>query len=459
MVQAPVSRTIAQDFEERFSGSLAMGKRAGNAIAGGIAHDGRYNKPFPIYIDHAEGAHKWDVDGNDLIDFAVGHGSLILGHNDPDVAAAVLAQYPKGTHYSACHEIEIEWAEAVKAIVPSADRVRFTASGTESTLLAIRIARAHTGKKTILKFEGHFHGWHDYLLKGEKPPFDNNELPGIPNETLSTIAVLPANDLDAVAERLAQGDIAAVILEPSGGSWTTLPLADGFLAGLRRLTKEHGAALIFDEVITGFRWSPGGAQGRFGVTPDLTTMAKIVAGGLPGGAVAGTYEYMQHFEFRDDPVWMKTQKVIQMGTFNANPLTAAAGAAAVRKCANPDIQTYCDGLAAQVRAGMNAILVEEGVPGAVWGESSVFHIMVGPEVTNQIAADIHTPEGVDTATLKASGHAGLGATIQIAMALEGVDLFHGGGLLSIAHTQADVDNTINAFDRVITRLKKDGLVG
>jgi glutamate-1-semialdehyde 2,1-aminomutase len=296
-------------------------------------------------------------------------------------------------------------------------------------------------------------------LKGEKPPFDNISLPGIPEETLSTIAVLPANDLDAVAERLAQGDIAAVILEPSGGSWTTLPLADGFLTGLRSLTKEHGAALIFDEVITGFRWSPGGAQGRFGVTPDLTTMAKIVAGGLPGGAVAGTYEYMQHFEFRDDPTWMKTQKVIQMGTFNANPLTAAAGAAAVRKCANPDIQAYCDNLASQLRAGMNAILVEEGVPGAVWGESSVFHLMVGPQVTNQIAADIHTPEGVDTATLKGSGHAGLGATIQLAMALEGVDLFHGGGLLSVAHSQADVDNTINAFDRVITRLKKDGLVG
>jgi glutamate-1-semialdehyde 2,1-aminomutase len=459
MVQAPVSRTIQQDFEERFSGSLVLGKRAGDAIAGGIAHDGRYNKPFPIYIDRAEGAHKWDVDGNDLIDYAMGHGSLILGHNDPDVAAAVLAQYPKGTHYSACHEIEVEWAEAVKAIVPSADRVRFTASGTESTLLAIRIARAHTGKKTILKFEGHFHGWHDYLLKGEKPPFDNYSLPGIPDETLSTIAVLPANDLDAVAERLAKGDIAAVILEPSGGSWTTLPLADGFLAGLRNLTKEHGAALIFDEVISGFRWSPGGAQGRFGVTPDLTTMAKIVAGGLPGGAVAGTYEYMQHFEFRDDPTWMKTQKVIQMGTFNANPLTAAAGAAAVRKCANPDIQAYCDNLAAQLRAGMNAILVEEGVPGAVWGDSSVFHVMVGPEVKNQIAADMHAPEGVDTATLKASGHAGIGSTIQLAMALEGVDLFHGGGLLSIAHSQADVDNTINAFDRVITRLKKDGLVG
>jgi glutamate-1-semialdehyde 2,1-aminomutase len=459
MVQAPVSRTIQQDFEEHFSGSLARGKRARAAIAGGIAHDGRYNKPFPIYIERAEGAHKWDVDGHELIDFAMGHGALILGHNDPDVAAAVIAQYPHGTHYSACHELEIDWAEAIKALIPSAEQVRFTASGTESTLLAIRLARAHTGKTTILKFEGHFHGWHDYLLKGEKVPFDSTSFPGIPLETMSTVEVLPANEPAVLAERLAKGDIAAVIMEPSGASWATIPLAEGFLANVRELTKAHDVALIFDEVITGFRWSPGGAQARFDVTPDITTMAKIVAGGLPGGAVAGTYDYMQHMEFRDDPVWMSTKKVAQMGTFNANPLTAAAGAAALKKCANPNVQAYCDNLAAGLRAGMNAILVEEGVPGAVWGESSAFHLMVGPEVTNQVAADMRSPEGVALETMKASGHAGLGSTIQIAMALEGVDLFHGGGMFSVAHTQDDVDNTINAFDRVITRLKRDGLVG
>lgn len=459
MAQAPVSQSIQQQFEEHFSGSLARAKRARASIAGGIAHDGRYNKPFPIYIDRADGGHKWDVDGNELIDFAMGHGSLILGHNNPEVAKALLAQYPRGTHHSACHDLEIEWAEGIKAILPSAEQVRFTASGTESTLLALRLARAHTGKTKVVKFEGHFHGWHDYLLKGEKPPFDGTNFPGIPAETMSTIDVLPANNAALLAERLAKGDVAAVIMEPSGASWATIPLAEGFLADVRRITKEHGVALIFDEVITGFRWAPGGAQGRFSVTPDITTMAKIVAGGLPGGAVAGTYDYMQHMEFRDDPVWMKTQKVAQMGTFNANPLTAAAGAAAVRLCANPDVQTYCDNLAAQLRAGMNAILVEEGVPGAVWGESSAFHLMVGPEVTNQVAADMRSPEGVSTETLKASGHAGLGATIQIAMALEGVDLFHGGGMFSIAHTQEDVDNTINAFDRVITRIKKDGLIG
>jgi glutamate-1-semialdehyde 2,1-aminomutase len=443
MVQATSGRTIQAEFEEQFAGSLAMTNRARNAIAGGIAHDGRYNKPFPVYVTHAAGAHKFDVDGHEIVDFAMGHGALILGHNDPNVAAAVMEQYPKGTHYGACHEAEIRWAEQIQRLIPSADLVRFTSSGTESTLLSLRLARAHTGKSTVIKFEGHFHGWHDYLIKGEKVPFDAAMIPGVPAETLSTIDVLPANDASLVEERLKQGDVAAIILEPSGASWSTIPLIDGFLGDLRRLASEYEAVLIFDEVITGFRWAPGGAQERFKVIPDLTTMAKVVAGGLPGGAVAGKRAVMEHLEFRDDPEWMATKKV---------------GAKALEKCADPAVQAHCDRLAATLRAGMNAILVEEGVPGAVWGESSSFHIMIGPEVSNVRATDLRMPEGVSTTVLKASPKAGLAQTIHLAMLLEGVDLFSGGGLTSLAHTDADVDHTIQAFDRVVTRFKRDGLV-
>jgi glutamate-1-semialdehyde 2,1-aminomutase len=458
MAQATGGRTIQADYEEQFAGSLTMSTRAREAIAGGIAHDGRYSKPFPVYVTHADGAHKWDVDGHQLIDYAMGHGALILGHNDPDVAAAVMEQYPKGTHYGACHEAEIRWAEQVKRLIPSAERVRFTSSGTESTLLALRLARAHSGKTKVIKFEGHFHGWHDYLIKGEKTPFDAPVIPGVPAETLSTVEVLPANDAGLVEDALKQGDVAAVIMEPSGGSWATIPLAEGFLADVRRLTSQYDTILIFDEVITGFRWAPGGAQDRFNVVPDLTTMAKIIAGGLPGGAVAGKAEIMANLEFRDDPQWMATKKVIHPGTYNANPLAAVAGAKALEKCADPAVQAHCDHLAAQLRAGMNAILVEEGVPGAVWGESSAFHIMVGTEVSNVQATDLRMPQGVSASTLKASGKAGLGQTVSLAMLLEGVDLFSGGGMTSLAHTQADIDHTIQAFDRVITRFKRDGLV-
>ncbi len=316
MASTAASSTIQSDYEEKFAASRAMHERARKVISGGITHDGRFLKPFPPYIVRALGAHKWDVDGHELIDYAVGHGSLIFGHNDPDLTAALQRQVPEGTHFGAGHEGEIAWAEQIIKLIPSAEQVRFTASGTESTLLAMRVARGYTEKTTILKFEGHFHGWQDYALKGEKPPFEKTSVPGIPKETLGTVAVLPANDLAMLEERLVQGDVAGVIIEPSGASWATIPLKENFLAQVRLLTEKYGAVLIFDEVITGFRWAPGGAQERFGVTPDLTTMAKIVAGGMPGGAVAGKTDFMQMIAFKDEPGWNANRRVPQAGTYN-----------------------------------------------------------------------------------------------------------------------------------------------
>src|SRR5215216_1779027 len=195
MVQAPVKNTILAGYEEQFAGSMALYGRARNVIAGGIVHDGRYIKPFPLYIKRAQGGHKWDVDGHKLIDFAMGHGALILGHGDPDVTAAVAAQLTNGTHHGAGHEVEVIWAEQISKLIPSAEQVRFVASGTEATLLAQRLARARTRKNVIVKFQGHFHGWNDYLIKGEKPPFDSESIPGVPLEVLGKVSVLPANDV------------------------------------------------------------------------------------------------------------------------------------------------------------------------------------------------------------------------------------------------------------------------
>jgi glutamate-1-semialdehyde 2,1-aminomutase len=458
MVSAPARSTLYRDYEERFAGSKAAFQRAGQAISGGMAHDGRYQKPFPLYVERAKGSHKWDVDGHDLIDYAIGHGALILGHLDPDVVAALEHQLKLGTHYGSSHLGEIVWAEQVQKLVPSAERVRFVGSGTEANLLAMRIARSFTGKNTIMKFEGHFHGWSDYLIKGEKPPFENATAPGVPDEVLRSVAVVPSNDLAAAEERLTQGDVAAIIIEPSGASWTTIPLAEGFLAKLRELATAYGAVLIFDEVITGFRWSPGGAQAKFGVIPDMTTMAKIVAGGLPGGAVAGKVEIMEQLLFKDDAGWNAKKKVVHPGTFNSNPLTAAAGAACLTKVADPAVQEYCDALAARARIGFNTVLEKHAIPGAAWGESSVFHLMVGTPVSNRVAGDMRVPEGVDAATLKSSGKAGANAPLALAMQLEGVDLFNGGGLLSTAHTDEDVDFTVEAFDRSLQRLRLDGFI-
>ena len=456
MAQAPVSTSIRAAFEEKFAASRAMYERSRQVIPSGITHDGRYLRPFPIYVQRAAGAHKWSVDGHELIDYSMGHGSLILGHNDPDVIAAVQAALPNGTHFGAGHEGEIAWAEQISRMVPSAERVKFTLSGTEATLLAIRVARAYTGKTVILKFEGHFHGWNDYLLKGERPPFEGAPMPGIPRETLDTVAVVPA-DLAYVEERLTQGDIAGVIIEPSGGSWAMVPLPDGFLQGLRALATKYDTPLIFDEVITGFRWAPGGAQERYGIEADLTTMAKIVAGGMPGGAVAGKAAPMRHLEFSDEPGWNTTKKVRHQGTYNSNPVAAAAAIACLTKCADPGVQQRCDDLARRLRIGLNGILAERGAPGIVWGDSSVFHVVLGEASDDVALGDVRYPTGKSAEALKASGQGPLTATLHQGMLLEGVDFFASGGMLSVAHTEADLDRTLSAFDRVVRRMGDEGL--
>lgn len=455
MVDTLVGSALVEEFTERFASSKALHERAHGAIAGGIAHDGRYQRPFPIYVDRADGAYKWDIDGRTLIDYAVGHGSLILGHGDPDVRAAVHAQLDRGTHFGAGHELEIAWAEKIAELVPSAERVRFTASGTEANLLAMRLARTATGRDTVLKFEGHFHGWSDYVAKGEKPPFEDAGVPGIPDDVLRTVAVVPANDPAMLEERLSQGDVAVILIEPSGASWGMVPLADGFLEQVRELTRRTGTILLFDEVITGFRWSAGGAQRRYGITPDMTTLAKIVAGGLPGGAVTGRADLMDYLAFKDEPGWGK-RKISHPGTYNANPLSASAGIACLDKCADGAVQEHCDALAASLRAGLNGVLERHAVDGAAWGESSVFHVLLGERVSNRVAGDLRRPEGVDGETLKASAKAGLAMPLAMAMELEGVDLFAGGGMLSAAHTTDDVTFTVEAFDRALSRLRQSG---
>jgi glutamate-1-semialdehyde 2,1-aminomutase len=450
------SRTIHEDYHDQFAASKALWERSSEVIVGGITHDGRFIKPFPPYVARADGGRKTSVDGHELIDFCVGHGSLIFGHNDPDLTEAMHQQVPVGTHFSAGHEGEVRWAEQVVKLIPSADKVRFTASGTEATLLAMRVARGYTRKNTILKFEGHFHGWQDYALKGEKPPFEDVRVPGVPSETLGTVTVVPSNDLAMLEERLVQGDVAGVILEPSGGSYTTIPLAAGFLRGVRELTEKHDTVLIFDEVITGFRWAPGGAQERFGITPDLTTMAKIIAGGMPGGAVAGRHEIMDMMRFTDDAGWNSTRRVPQAGTYNANPVAAAAGHACLLKVEDPSVHEHCDRIAAGIRTGMNRVLNTHDAPGFAWGESSVFHVALDTRCTHRPDGDLRMPEGVNAEYLKKSGGTELGQLLEIGMLLEGVHLFHAGGLTCTRHTAADVEHTIAAFDRVIGRMKDEG---
>src|SRR5215469_3519538 len=272
--------------------SAALNARARRVLPRGVTHDVRLADPFPLAVTRASGPRKWDLDGHELICYVMGHGALLFGHGHPAVVAAVQEQASRSFHPGACHELESEWAELVTRLVPSAEVVRFTSSGTEASLLALRLARAATGRDKVVKLAGHFHGWHDQVATGSDPPFDQPDTAGLPPGLASAVAVLPA-DAAALAGALGGGDVAAVILEPSGAAWGTVPLPDRFLAAVRRLADSSGTVLIFDEVVSGFRWAPGGVQEVAGVRPDLTVLGKILAGGMPGGAVCGAAAIME----------------------------------------------------------------------------------------------------------------------------------------------------------------------
>jgi glutamate-1-semialdehyde 2,1-aminomutase len=424
--------------------SAALHERAARLLPGGVTHDARLARPFPVAVERADGARKRDLDGHELICYVMGHGSLLLGHGHPAVVAAVREQATRSFHPGACHELESEWAEAVIRLVPSAERVRFTSSGTEATLLALRLARAATGRGKVIKLAGHFHGWHDQVAIGTDPPFDGPDTAGLPPGITSSV-VIAAADPAALAAALADGDVAAVILEPSGAAWGTVPLPAGFLEAARRLTAEAGALLIFDEVISGFRWAPGGVQEVCGVTPDLTALGKILAGGMPGGAVGGRADVLDHLsELRDDP-----RRVAHPGTHNAHPLSAAAGVTTLGLAASGEAQAGAASLAASLRSELTSVFERSGVPGRVYGESSAFHLLLGPD----------GPGELDPATLKSGGLTPqVSAALHCGMLLGGVHLFRGSGFVSTAHSERDVEQTATALAATLRQLQAGELV-
>ena len=284
---SPTHSPIIDAYRRHTSKSAGLYERAQHVFPSGVTHDGRFLEPYPIYVERAAGSRKWDVDGNEYVDYAGGHGALLLGHNHPTVIDAIARQLPRGTHYGSGHELEIRWGELVQQLIPSAELVRFTNSGTEATLLALRLARAFTKRPKILRFAGHFHGWHDHMAFGVGSHFDGTPTPGVLTEVAENVVLAPPGDIDATRQILSgHDDIAAIILEPTGASWGQVPIAQSFIEALAELARAQGVLLIFDEVISGFRCSPGGAQAYYHVKPDLTTLAKILAGGLPGGALS-----------------------------------------------------------------------------------------------------------------------------------------------------------------------------
>ena len=416
--------------------------------SGGGGHDGYTADPFAVTIDRGQGARKWDVDGNEYIDFGMGSASLLLGHSHPEVVDALVQAAPRGSHYGAPVEAVLEWGERVCNLIPCADKVRFVGSGAESTSLAMRVARAYTGKDKIIRWESHYHGWHDYVMPGNLEPFDVPASTGIPRGVVESVVVLPP-DLDALERTLAaDSDIAGVITEGSGASYGTVPLQPGFVEGVRRITEQHGVVMILDEVITGFRWSPGGLQQKLGITPDLCTMAKILTGGMPGGAVAGRGQVMQVMEHTGDEHHDRFQRVSHGGTFNANPYAAATGNAALRIAATGELQDIADRMADRLRVGLREIVDRYEVSASVYGESSTFHVYFGSR----------SIEGLDAHTLKSTPQE-IQSNFRQALQVRGVDLMsRTSGVLSGVHTEADIDQSLEAFDGAIKAMMDEGLV-
>lgn len=452
-IAEPTNSTIIAEFRDRTRRSARQAKAAREVFPSGITHDSRHLSPYAISVDQGRGSRKWDIDGNEYVDYFGGHGALLLGHTHPRVTAAIKEALDDGTQFAASTTRELKWGEAIIAMVPSVERVRFTASGTEATLLALRLARAHTGRRKLVRLASYFHGWHDHMTSGYTSHFDGSPTAGVLPAVAADVVLVPPNDIDAVRAALAQEDVAAVIIEPTGASFGRVPVAPGFLTALREATSATGTILIFDEVISGFRVAPGGAQEEAGVTPDLTTMAKIVAGGLPGGAVGGTKAILDRLDF-DAAAAGGFEKIAHPGTFNANPVSAAAGIAALDLIATTSACADAIAYAAELREKLGRVIAAAGMDWAVYGTFSSFHIFLNPE-GRTLDPTRFDPLVVPWTELKAAP-AKVVDRLRIALLLNGVDISGWpGGLTSAVHTAADMDLTVRAFEAALARLKEE----
>ena len=447
---------IETRFRELTPGSMQRTARAREVFPSGVVHDSRRMWPYPLYVERAKGAYKWDVDGNRYIDYFGGHGALILGHGDDRVLKAVHEQLELGTHFAACHDLEVAWGERLKALVPCAERVRFMSSGTEANLMALRIARAHTGRTVLVRFRGHFHGWQDHVAFGVDSHLDGTASPGVLDGIADQVVLADAADVaGTVAVLESRDDIAAVIIEPTGGSFGAIPIAPGLLEALREVTSRRGIVLIFDEVVTGFRVAPGGAQSYYGVTPDLASFAKIVAGGLPGGCIAGRKTLLDHLDF-DVSAQLGREKIAHEGTFNANPASAAAGNAALEILVQDNLCERASQRAAQIRAALNRVFAEEGVSWACYGEHSGFYFFTDPSRTGVDPADFDARTWT-LEDIKACAQQQGVSKLRLALLANGVDISgKPGGIVSGVHSAEDVDRTADATRAAVRALRAEG---
>ena len=422
--------------------SLAAWQKSQQLIPGGVNSPVRnFNKVggSPLFIQRGKGSKVYDIDGNEYIDYLASWGPLILGHAHPSILEAIQGAAENGTSFGAATPLETELAELIVDACQSIEIVRLVNSGTEATMSAIRVARGYTGRDKVIKMAGCYHGHVDSLLAeagSGVATFSVPECMGIPADFTRHTLVVPFNDVDAVRDAIEANpdQIACLILEPIAGNMGVIPPHDGYLQELREITAEHGILLIFDEVITGFRVAYGGAQSLYGVTPDMTCLGKIIGGGMPVGAYGGKKEIMENVA--------PLGGVYQAGTLSGNPLAVSAGIAMLKALSEPDVYVQLEARAAALAEGLQTATKRHGI--------DAWHSRVGSMLmyyfTNETVTDYEGVQTADTERYAPYFWNLLEKGVYVAPSQFET------GFVSLAHSEADIDQTIRAADEVLSRL-------
>jgi glutamate-1-semialdehyde 2,1-aminomutase len=425
-------------YAKRTPKSRSIYERARKFQPAGVSYVNRYLQPYPFYIREARGPNLIDVDGNKYTDYWCTHFAMILGHSHPHVLEAIKRQAENGWHFGLEHELQLTLSETISKHVSSAEMIRYTSSGSEANLFAVRLARAFTGRERIAKFEGCWHGAYDPLHVAVRPPFEQAASGGITKGSQLDTIVVPYNNLEGFLDRTRNERLACVILEPVLGAGGMIPADRDFLAGLREYCNRTGALLVFDEVITGFRLGLGGAQGYFNVKPDVTVMGKIIGGGLPIGAVCGLREIMERM---DHTKYSGSSYAYHGGTFAGNALSLAAGIATIDILEHAPVYDQIDKLGQNARNELNRIFKENEFPAQTVGVGSLFSMHATKE----------TP--IRDATILAKSDHELSRRLFSHLLDNGIlilvpERMH--GAISYAHTAADIEHltgSVEAFVR------------
>ena len=446
--------TYRQEIMAKSPKSLSIWQKNRTVMPAGVGSMFRLADPFPMVVNRAEGARIWDADGNEYLDCMLGFSTMILGNTPREVHEAIVEALPRGTHYGQCHEHEYEFAKLFCEMVPGLDKVTFCNSGTEATMYALRLARATTCRSLVAKFEGGYHGTHDLLaLSFGRPglnadqygsiedPIAVPESPGLAEGAWKEAIVLPFNHPAAFEKiRNHAPQLAGVIIEPVQGAGGTIPTDREFMSELRRITREIGAFLIFDEVITGFRLAPGGAQEFYGVIPEVSTYGKVAGGGLPFGAIGGTAEAMRLMEYDTEP-----DSILMAGTFNGNPLVTAAGTAILRRLSRePQLYVRLNSMGDRFRSEINKFAQEEDFPAIATGVGSMFwmHTTRGPisNVRDARRGDRYAAPG-----------------LRLLYRKNGLHISPNHGFLCTAHTDEDITQLIDTHKAAMEELRAKGV--